>query len=350
MAKTMLAVVKPEAAPGAEIREVPVPEYGPSEVLVKVKVASICGTDLHIYDWDRWAQKRIHPPLIPGHEFCGEVAAYGAEVTSVKEGDFVSAEMHVACGKCLQCRTGEAHICQNVKIIGVDSNGAFAEYVVIPESNLWKLDPAIPQEYASILDPLGNAVHSVLAGEIAAKTVAITGCGPIGLFSIAVARAVGAAQVFAIEVNEHRRRLAKEMKADFVIDPSQQDARAIVAEQTGGLGVDVVLEMAGHPDAIRTAFGMVRSGGRISLLGLTSKPISLNFSEDIIFKGITVQGINGRRMYQTWYQMTALLKSGKLDLHPVITDRMAMKDFSKAMERLKTGEASKILVYPNGTE
>jgi threonine 3-dehydrogenase len=346
----MLAVVKPEAAPGAEIREVRVPEYGPNDVLVKVKVASICGTDLHIYNWDRWAQKRIHPPLIPGHEFCGEVAAYGKEVSSVKEGDFVSAEMHVACGKCLQCRTGEAHICQNVKIIGVDSNGAFAEYVVIPESNIWKLDPAIPQEYASILDPLGNAVHSVLAGEIAAKTVAITGCGPIGLFAIAVARAVGAAQVFAIEVNEHRRRLAKEMKADFVIDPAKDDARAIVMQQTDGLGVDVVLEMAGHPDAIRTAFNVVRSGGRISLLGLTSKPISLNFSEDIIFKGLTVQGINGRRMYQTWYQMTALLKNGKLDLHPVITGHMAMKDFSQAMERLKSGEASKILVYPNGTK
>jgi threonine 3-dehydrogenase len=350
MSKTMLAVVKPEAAPGAEIREVKIPGYGPSDVLVKVKVASICGTDLHIFNWDRWAQKRIHPPLIPGHEFCGEVAAFGKEVTSVKEGDFVSAEMHVACGKCVQCRTGEGHICQNVKIIGVDSNGAFAEYVVIPESNIWKLDPAIPQEYASILDPLGNAVHSVLAGEIAAKTVAITGCGPIGLFSIAVARAVGAAQVFAIEVNEHRRRLAKEMKADFVLDPSRDDVHAIVMKETRGLGVDVVLEMAGHPDAIRTAFNVVRSGGRISLLGLTFKPIALNFSEDIIFKGITVQGINGRRMYQTWYQMTALLKNGKLDLHPVITDRMAMKDFSKAMERLKTGEASKILVYPNGTK
>ena len=206
MATTMLAVVKPEAAPGAEIREVKIPAFGRTDVLVKVKVASICGTDLHIYNWDRWAQNRIHPPLIPGHEFCGEVAAFGDEVTSVKEGDFVSAEMHVACGKCLQCRTGEAHICQNVKIIGVDADGAFAEYVVIPESNIWKLDPAIPLDYASILDPLGNAVHTVLAGEIAAKTVAITGCGPIGLFSIAVAKAVGATSVFAIEVNEHRAR------------------------------------------------------------------------------------------------------------------------------------------------
>jgi threonine 3-dehydrogenase len=349
MSTTMLAVVKPKPAPGAEIREVKIPGFGRTDVLVKVKVASICGTDLHIYEWDRWAQSRIHPPLIPGHEFCGEVVAFGDEVTSVKEGDFVSAEMHVACGKCVQCRTGEAHICQNVKIIGVDADGAFAEYVVIPESNIWKLDPAIPHEYASILDPLGNAVHSVLAGEIAAKTVAITGCGPIGLFSIAVARAVGAAQVFAIEVNEHRRQIAKAMKADVVIDPSKEAVREIVAQRTSGLGADVVLEMAGHPDAIRIALDIVRRGGRISLLGLTNKPVSLNFSEDIIFKGLTIQGINGRRMYQTWYQMTALLKAGKLDLHPVITDRIAMKDFSKGMERLKTGEASKILIYPNGT-
>ena len=349
MPKSMLAVVKPEAAPGVDVREVKIPGFGRTDVLVKVKVASICGTDLHIYEWDRWAQGRIHPPLIPGHEFCGEVVAFGNEVTSVKEGDFVSAEMHVACGKCLQCRTGEAHICQNVKIIGVDADGAFAEYVVIPESNIWKLDPEIPQEYASILDPLGNAVHTVLAGEIAAKTVAITGCGPIGLFAISVAHAVGAAQVFAIEVNEHRRNVAKQMNADLVLDPSKEDVAGIVLERTGGLGVDVVLEMAGHPSAIRTAFDIVRRGGRISLLGLTSKPISLNFSEDIIFKGITIQGINGRRMYQTWYQMTALLKSGKLDLRPVITDRIALKDFARGMERLKTGEASKILVYPNGT-
>jgi threonine 3-dehydrogenase len=203
-------------------------------------------------------------------------------------------------------------------------------------------------EYASILDPLGNAVHTVLAGEIAAKSVAVTGCGPIGLFSIAVAKAVGATSVFAIEVNEHRARIAREMQADYVLNPAKENVNAIVMEKTGGLGVDVVLEMAGHPDSIRMAFDIVRRGGRISLLGLTSKPISLNFSEDIIFKGITVQGINGRRMYQTWYQMTALLKSGKLNLHPVITDRIPMRDFSKAMERLKTGEASKILVYPNG--
>src|SRR5438309_4150157 len=256
MAGTMLAVVKPNAAAGAEIREVKIPAFGRTEVLVKVKVASICGTDLHIYNWDPWAQRRIHPPLIPGHEFCGEVVAFGNEVTSVKEGDFVSAEMHVACGKCLQCRTGEAHICQNVKIIGVDADGAFAEYVVIPESNIWKLDPEIPQEYASILDPLGNAVHTVLAGEIAAKSVAITGCGPIGLFSIAVARAVGATSVFAIEVNEHRARIAREMNADYVLNPAKVRVNADVLEKTRRLGPDRALEMAGHPASFRTAFVM----------------------------------------------------------------------------------------------
>src|SRR5438874_9395178 len=228
MPKTMLAVVKPEAAPGADVRQMPRPQIGPDDVLVKVKVASVCGTDLHIYNWDTWAQNRIKPPLIPGHEFCGHATAVGKNVTTVKEGDFVSAEMHVACGKCYQCRTGEAHICQHVKIIGVDANGAFAEFVKIPESNIWKIDPSIPADYASVLDPLGNAVHTELAGDIAAKTVAVVGCGPIGLFSIAVARACGATQVFALEVNEYRRKIAKQMKADFVLDPSKDDVRSIV--------------------------------------------------------------------------------------------------------------------------
>jgi threonine 3-dehydrogenase len=350
MPKSMLAVVKAEAKPGTDIREVKIPAFGRQDVLVKVKVASVCGTDLHIYNWDPWAQRRIHPPLIPGHEFCGEVVAYGDEVTTVKEGDFVSAEMHVPCGKCLQCRTGEAHICQHVKILGVDADGAFAEYVTIPESNIWKIDPAIPPEYASLFDPLGNAVHTVLSGDgVAAKSVAITGCGPIGLFSIAVAKACGATQVFAMEVNEYRREVARKMKADVVLDPAKDDVRAVIMDATGGTGVDVVLEMAGHPDAIRTAFGVLRLGGRVSLLGIPARPIEVNFAEDIIFKGATVLGINGRRMYQTWYQMQALLKAGKLDLHPVITDRLSMKDFSKGMDRLRSGEASKILLYPNGS-
>jgi threonine 3-dehydrogenase len=347
MADMMLAVVKGEAKAGAEVRDVPVPTFGATDVLVKVKVASVCGTDLHIYNWDPWAQNRIKPPLIPGHEFCGNVAAVGSEVTTVKEGDFVSAEMHLNCGKCYQCRTGEAHICQNVRVIGIDQNGAFAEYVVIPESNIWKLDPKIPADYASILDPLGNAVHTVLAGEIAAKTVAVVGCGPIGLFSIAVARACGAAQVFALEVNEHRRKLATAMKADFALNPKTDDVHGVVMENTNGVGVDVLLEMSGHPDGFRLGFEILRLGGRASLLGIPSKPFEFDWN-DVIFKGVTVQGIYGRRMYQTWYQMEALLKSGKLDLRPAITDRISMKDFSQGMDRLKTGEASKILLYPNG--
>jgi len=346
----MLAVVKPEAKAGAEIRNVKIPRYGRTEVLVKVKVASVCGTDVHIYNWDPWAQGRIHPPRIPGHEFCGEVVAVGDEVTSVKEGDFVSAEMHVACGKCLQCRTGQAHICQHVKIIGVDADGAFAEYVTIPESNIWKLDPAIPEDYASILDPLGNAVHTVLAGDIAAKTVAITGCGPIGLFAIAVAKACGATAVYALEVNEYRREVAKKMNADLVLDPAKNDVRTMIMDHTGGTGVDVVLEMAGHKDAIKLGFDVLRRGGRMSLLGIPSRPVELDLANDIIFKGALVQGINGRRMYETWYQMTALLKAGKLNLHPVITDRMAMRDFSKGMELLNSGKASKILLYPQGVK
>lgn len=349
MSNLMSAVVKSEPKAGVEIREVPIPSIGVADVLVKVEVASICGTDLHIFNWDPWAQGRIAPPLIPGHEFCGHVVAIGREVTSVREGDFVSAEMHVACGKCLQCRTGQGHICQSVKIIGIDQNGAFADYVVIPESNIWKLDPAIPREYASILDPLGNAVHTALSGDIAAKTVAITGCGPIGLFSIAVARACGAAQVFAIEVNEYRRKIAKEMKADFVLDPATEDVRSIVRDATGGYGVDVVLEMAGHKDAVKLGFDILRTGGRVSLLGIPSRPLEMDLARDVIFKGATVLGINGRKMFETWYQMTALLKGGKLDLHPVITDRLPISDFNKGMAMLNSGKASKILLYTSGS-
>ena len=350
MPSTMLAVVKPEAAPGAEIRQVKIPSYGPTEVLVKVKVASICGTDLHIYEWDRWAQGRIHPPLIPGHEFCGEVVAFGDEVTSVKEGDFVSAEMHVACGKCLQCRTGEAHICQNVKIIGVDSDGAFAEYVVIPESNIWKLDPAIPVEYASILDPLGNAVHTVLAGPIAGQTVLVTGCGPIGLMAIAVAKACGSSTVFATETNEQRRAMAKKMGADVVVNPANTDSVARIKSETSGTGVDVLLEMSGNPAAIQQGFRALRAGGRASLLGIPTESVPLDLVNDVIFKGATVQGIYGRRMYGTWVQMTALLKAGRLNLEPLFGERTPMEKFENAFALLQGGLAGKILMYPDGVQ
>jgi threonine 3-dehydrogenase len=325
---------------------VPVPRPGAGEVLVKVSAASVCGTDLHIYNWDPWAQGRIHPPLIPGHEFAGAVAAVGPGVTTVKEGDLVSAEMHVACGKCLQCRTGLAHVCQFVRILGVDANGAFASYAVIPESNIWKLSPAIPPDYASLLDPLGNAVHTVLSGPIAARTVAITGCGAIGLFSIAVAKACGAAKVFAIEVNAHRRSVAARMGADLVLDPTTENVVTRICEATGNTGVDVLLEMSGVQSAMALGFEVLRTGGRASLLGIPSKPVELDFARDIIFKGATVLGINGRKMFETWFQMEALLAANRLDLEPVITHRLRLNQFAEAMKLLQSGEAIKVVLKP----
>jgi threonine 3-dehydrogenase len=339
----MQAVVKAHAAPGIEFREVPVPVPGPGEVLVRVQAASVCGTDLHIFNWDPWAQGRINPPLIPGHEFSGSVAGVGRDVTAVKEGDFVSAEMHVACGKCLQCRIGQAHICQHVKILGVDASGAFASYVLIPETNIWKLSPSIPRDWCSLLDPLGNAVHTVLAGSIAAQTVLVTGCGAIGLFSIAVAKACGAAKVFAIEVNAHRRTVAAAMGADLVLDPSTDNVEEQILAATSGTGVDVLLEMSGHPAAIRQGFALLRTGGRASLLGIPSRPLEIDLARDVIFKGATVQGINGRKMYETWFQMESLLASGKLNLEPVITHRLKLSEFAQAMEFLKSGEAIKVV-------
>jgi threonine 3-dehydrogenase len=344
----MQAIVKPGRAPGAELRQVNVPEIGAHDVLIRVRAASICGTDLHIYSWDRWAQRRLHPPLVFGHEFCGHVEKVGHEVTSLSPGEFVSAEMHVACGHCFQCRTGQSHICQNVRIIGIDADGCFAEFVKIPATNVWKIDPAIPVEYAAILDPLGNAVHTVLAGEVAGMSVAITGAGPIGLFSIAVAKACGAGPVFVTELHPYRQKLAAKMGADAVIDPSAKDAVAEVLGATGGVGVDVVLEMSGHPDAIHQAFHMLRRGGRISLLGIPAKPLQIDLANDVIFKGAIVQGINGRRVFDTWYKMQSLLKSGALKLDPLITDRMALADFDKGIHLLLSGDASKILLYPNG--
>jgi threonine 3-dehydrogenase len=348
MSSNMQAIVKPEAGPGARLERVQVPEIGLQDVLVRVRAASICGTDLHIYKWDRWSARRIHPPLVFGHEFCGVVEKTGAEVTVVREGDFVSAEMHVSCGHCYQCRTGQSHICQNVRIIGIDADGCFADFVKIPQSNIWKIDPAIPVDYAAILDPLGNAVHTVLAGDIAGLSVAITGCGPIGLFSVAVAKACGAGPIFATEPHPYRRKLAEKMGAALVLDPGDKDPVEEVLAHTGGLGADVVLEMSGHPKALRQAFKMLRRGGRISLLGIPSKPLELDLANDVIFKGALVQGINGRRVFQTWYQMQALLKSGALHLEPLITDRIALADFEKGMELLLSGNASKVLMYPDG--
>jgi len=317
---------------------------------VRVKATSICGTDLHIYGWDRWSQGRIKPPVTLGHEFCGVVERAGEEVTAVQAGDFVSAEMHLNCGHCHQCRLGQAHICQNLRIIGIDIDGAFAEYVKIPATNIWKLDPAIPEHYGAILDPPGNAVHTVLAGPIAGQTVLVTGCGPIGLMSIAVAKACGSATVFATETNEHRRKLAKEMGANFVLNPSTEDPVKKILEATGGTGVDALLEMSGHPAAIQQGFKALRAGGRASLLGIPTENVPLDLVQDVIFKGATVQGIYGRRMYDTWVQMTALLKAGRVNLEPLFGERMELENFEAAFSKLQSGLAGKILMYPNGMQ
>src|SRR5229473_1056826 len=323
---TMKALRKMQAARGLSIESAQVPAIGPTDVLVRVTAASICGTDLHIYGWDRWSQGRIKPPVTLGHEFCGVVERTGEEVTAVKAGDFVSAEMHVNCGHCHQCRLGEAHICQNLRIIGIDQDGAFAEFVKIPASNIWKLDAAIPEHYGAILDPLGNAVHTVLAGAIAGQTVLVTGCGPIGLMSIAVAKACGSSTVFATETNEQRRAMAKKMGADVVLNPAAEDAVAKILSETNSTGVDVLLEMSGIP----------------------TENVPLDLVNDVIFKGATVQGIYGRRMYETWVQMTALLKAGRLNLEPLFGERASLDKFESAFALLQSGLAGKILLYPNG--
>jgi threonine 3-dehydrogenase len=348
MAGTMRALRKMQAAKGLQMDTVAVPLIGPTDALVRVKTASICGTDLHIYGWDRWSQGRIKPPVTLGHEFCGTVERVGDEVRAVKAGDFVSAEMHVNCGHCHQCRLGEAHICQNLRIIGIDQDGAFAEFVKIPASNIWKLDAAIPEHYGAILDPLGNAVHTVLAGPIAGQTVLVTGCGPIGLMSIAVAKACGSSTVFATETNEKRRAMAKKMGADVVLNPAAEDAVAKILAETDGTGVDALLEMSGNPTAIQQGFKSLRAGGRASLLGIPTESVPLDLVNDVIFKGATVQGIYGRRMYETWVQMTALLKAGRLNLEPLFGERTSLDKFENAFTLLQSGLAGKILLYPNG--
>jgi threonine 3-dehydrogenase len=347
-AATMKALRKTQAARGLTLTTAPVPAIGPADVLVRVRAASICGTDLHIFGWDRWSQGRIKPPVTLGHEFCGVVERAGEEVTAVKPGDFVSAEMHVNCGHCHQCRLGEAHICQNLRIIGIDEDGAFAEFVKIPATNIWKLDPAIPEHTAAILDPLGNAVHAVLAGPIAGQTVLVTGCGPIGLMAIAVAKACGSSTVFATEVNEPRRAKARKMGADVAINPAAEDFVARIRSETGGTGVDVLLEMSGNPTAIQQGFKALRAGGRASLLGIPTETVALDLVNDVIFKGATVRGIYGRRMYDTWAQMTALLRAGRLNLDPLFGERAPLEKFEGAFAMLQGGYAGKVLLYPNG--
>ncbi len=341
----MKALRKMRPQRGAQLESVPIPTPGPIEVLVRVRAASICGTDLHIYGWDRWSASRIHPPMTFGHEFCGYIEKVGSEVTSVNPGDFVSAEMHVNCGHCRPCRMGQPHVCQNVKIIGIDADGCFAEFVVIPIRNIWKIDPAIPEQYAAILDPLGNAVHTALSFDLVGEDVLITGAGPIGLMAVAVCRHVGARNIVITDVNDYRLALAKTMGATCAVRADRQSLAQVMAEVDMHEGFDVGLEMSGNPKALRDMIGGMNNGGKVALLGILADEAALDWNE-VIFKGLTLKGIYGREMYETWYKMLAMLQSG-LDVTPVITHRLPMTQFETGFSALHAGQACKVVLDIN---
>jgi threonine 3-dehydrogenase len=348
---TMRALRKVRAAPGAELVEVPVPTPGAGEVLIRVEAASICGTDLHILNWDPWAAGRIKQlPMTFGHEVAGRVAAIGPEVHHLRPGVFVSAEGHVFCGFCPPCRSGRAHICENLRILGVDFDGGFADFVSIPERNAWEVDKRIPPDVASIHDPFGNAVHSAFSGngadELVGATVVVLGCGPIGLFAVGVCRAAGARQVLAVEPNEFRQGLAKQMGADAVIDPGKEDPVQSVRVATDGHGAEVVLEMSGVPKVIDQGTRMLAPGGRMSLLGLPPGPVSLDLTDQVIFKEARLIGVTGRELFRTWQQTTTLLATGMVDVSPVITHRFTLDRFQEAFDAMSSGRSGKVILIP----
>ncbi|MGH7680607.1 MAG: L-threonine 3-dehydrogenase [Candidatus Eiseniibacteriota bacterium] len=340
----MWAMEKSAPEPGLRRVTAPIPKAGAKDVRIRVTAFAICGTDLHIFEWDRWAESRIKPPLIPGHEFTGVVESVGSEVTLVQPGDRVTAETHIYCGLCTSCRRGLAHLCNNLQILGVDRQGAFADYVVIPEQNVWKLNPKISDELAAVHDPLGNAVHTALAGPVAGLRFAVFGCGPIGCFAVGVLKASGAAWVAAIDKNPIRLDLAAKMGADLLLNVERDSVTQAIRDATGGDGVDGMLEMSGSAGAFRDGFEALANGGRVSLLGIPSKPLEIDVAKEIIFRGATVQGINGRLIFDTWYRMEALLLSGKLDIRPVITHTLGWEDFEKAVELQRSGKAGKIVL------
>lgn len=346
MPEKMKAVVKPNAAPGAELTLVDVPQAGPGEALIKIKATSICGTDVHIYEWDPWAASRIKPPMIFGHEFAGEVVELGEGTTTLELGDYISAETHVTCGVCHQCRSGQSHICKDVSIIGVDRPGVFAEYATIPECNAWRNPPDLAPDIASVQEPFGNAVHTALSTELVTKTVLVTGCGPIGLMAIAIAKAAGASLVIGTEVVPYRLELARQIGAHLVLNPTTTDTTTEILTSTNGIGVDVLLEMSGNPSAIHEGFSVLKRGGYAALLGLPSRPIEFDLANEIIFKGVTVYGVTGRRMWQTWYQTRALLSSGAVDVGPIITHRFPLEEFVQGMELMASGECGKVVLSP----
>lgn len=337
----MRALIKASAGRGFVLTDAPEPQIRDDEVLIRVRRAGVCGTDVHIYEWDAWAQGRCKPPFIVGHEFAGEVVQVGSLVTDVREGDRVTAEGHIVDGRCLLCRTGNSHVCPYTKIIGVDRDGCFADYIAMPATNVWHLDDNISFDIGGIHDPMGNAFHTALTTEIPGATVLITGCGPIGLFAVGICKAAGASRIVASDINDTRLGLAKRMGAHDVVHPDE--AERVVRQHTDSLGVDVVLEMSGMPSAIHQAFELVRVGGHVQMLGIPAKPMEVDFATEVIFKGLTIYGVVGRRMYETWHQVTRFLRSGIFDPTPVITHRFPLEAADDAIQAIKTGAAGKVI-------
>jgi threonine 3-dehydrogenase len=345
----MRAIRKLRPGPGLEVVDVPEPKPGPSDVLIRVRHAGVCGTDLHIAEWDEWARGRIKPPVTLGHEFAGEIVALGADALGeFREGQMVTAEGHVVCGHCRQCRTGNGHICQRTSIIGVDRDGAFADYVAMPASNVMSLD-GIPTTIGAIMDPMGNAFHTVLTGtDVPGSSVLVLGCGPIGCFAVGIARAAGACKVIASDVNPTRLALARTMGAHVTLRADTEDVVARVLAETNGEGADLVCEMSGNAAALTQAFRAARLGGRVNLLGLPKGAVSVNLATDVIFKGLTVYGVIGRRMYETWHQMRTFLANHLFDPAPVITHTFPLERIDDALAAIASGATGKVILTIGG--
>ncbi|HUO82742.1 MAG TPA: L-threonine 3-dehydrogenase [Gammaproteobacteria bacterium] len=338
----MKALRKLKAEPGIWMDEVDVPPVGHNDVLIRVRKTAICGTDLHIFNWDAWASKTIPVPMTVGHEFTGEVVEAGSEVTGLKPGDRVAGEGHITCGHCRNCRAGKRHLCRNTLGVGVNRPGCFAEYVVIPAGNAFLLPNDIGDDIASILDPLGNATHAALSFDLVGEDVLITGAGPIGVMATAIARHAGARHVVVTDVNDYRLGLAKQMGASRALNVERESLRNTMRELGMLEGFDVGLEMSGNGDAFRQMLATMHHGGHIALLGIPPKEVAIDWNE-VIFKGLTLKGIYGREMFETWYKMIAMLQSG-LDVSAVITHRMAAGDFAQAFDTLKSGESGKVIL------
>jgi threonine 3-dehydrogenase len=338
----MQALVKTKAGPGLELREVPRPAIGINDVLVRVRKTGICGTDLHIESWDPWAAKAIKPPLVVGHEFVGDIVEVGSNVADFHPGEIVSGEGHVTCGRCRHCLAGRRHLCANTIGLGVGRDGAFAEYVVLPMTNIWHHWPGIDDEVAAIFDPFGNAVHTALTFNVLGEDVLVSGAGPIGLMATAVVKHAGARYVVVSEPNAYRRNLATQMGATVAVDPGARDIHDVQRELGMVEGFDVALEMSGNSAALRSAIDNMAHGGGVAILGIPTEEISLDVNA-IVFKMLTLRGIYGREMYETWYKMSVMLQSG-LDIRPAITHRFSYREHEAAFAAARSGDSGKVIM------